>query len=76
MPKLAAGEACNNNEDCSSNYCDFSAAVGQCAAQLGAGEMCVDGSQCESQLCSEESGCADPERGGIDLFCGFFSEGA
>ncbi|MDC3953923.1 hypothetical protein [Polyangium jinanense] len=49
QPRGAAGAACEFDDDCATNYCDFQTSM--CAAQKAVGEACAGFSQCKDSYC-------------------------
>ncbi|MDC0747567.1 hypothetical protein [Polyangium mundeleinium] len=49
QPRGAAGAACEFDEDCTTEYCDFQASM--CAAQKALGEACTGFSECTDSYC-------------------------
>ena len=69
-PQLAAGEACDNNNDCMSDFCETGGGV--CANLIVDGEMCQEEIPCASSFCSTDTNqCLTEEEGALGFICIF-----
>ena len=72
-PKLTAGETCENDSDCVSEFCGNGSV---CADLIADGEMCQEEIPCASNFCSNDTNqCLAEEDGALGFICAFLSAG-